>query len=132
MSGMPVLVAAAVVVRDGRILLTKRPPRGHLASMWEFPGGKLEPNESPEAAVVRECREEIDVEVRVVDILDATYHRYEARTVLVLFYECELVAGDVRHVGVSEHTWVLPHELDDYELPAADVNVVKKLKNRTK
>lgn len=130
MSAMPVLVAAAVVVRDGLVLLTRRPPRGHLASMWEFPGGKLEPNESPEAAVVRECREEIGVEVRPTDILDAAYHRYDDRTVLVLFYDCELVSGDVQHLGVTEHVWVRPADLGGYALPDADQNVVRKLMAR--
>lgn len=124
---MTTLVAAAVVVREGKVLLTRRMKGAHLADLWEFPGGKLEPGESPEAAVVRECREECDVEVRVIDILDVTFHRYGTKDVLLLFYDCELVAGEVKHLGVADHVWVRPDELSRYELPPADVNVVTKL-----
>ena len=126
----PVLVAAAVIIRDGKVLLTKRPPKGHLPSLWEFPGGKLERDESPERAVVRECEEEIGVVVRPIDILDVTHHRYESKTVLLLFYECELVAGEIRHLEVAAHAWVDPADLHAYELPPADVNVVSKLRRR--
>lgn len=124
---MTTLVAAAVVVREGKVLLTRRMKGAHLADLWEFPGGKLEPGESPEAAVVRECREECDVEVRVIDILDVTFHRYGTKDVLLLFYDCELVSGEVKHLGVADHVWVRPDELHRYELPPADVNVVTKL-----
>ena len=127
---MTTLVAAAVVVREGKVLLTRRMKGSHLADLWEFPGGKLEPGEAPEAAVVRECREECDVEVRVIDILDVTFHRYGTKDVLLLFYDCELVSGEVKHLGVADHVWVLPEELDGYELPPADVPVVRKLKAR--
>ncbi|MFO0695515.1 MAG: (deoxy)nucleoside triphosphate pyrophosphohydrolase [Polyangiales bacterium] len=128
---MTTLVAAAVVVREGKVLLTRRMKGSHLADLWEFPGGKLEPGEAPEAAVVRECREECDVEVRVIDILDVTFHRYGTKDVLLLFYDCELVSGEVKHLGVADHVWVLPEELDRYELPPADVPVVRKLKARS-
>jgi len=84
----PVVVAAAVVIQEGRVLLTRRAEGQHLAGMWEFPGGKLEEGESPEAAVVRECREECGIEVEVADILDVTHHRYPGKDVLLLFYRC--------------------------------------------
>jgi len=129
-AGQPLLVAAAVVIRDGRILLTQRPPKGHLASFWEFPGGKLEAGESPEQAVVRECAEEIGAVVRPIDILDVTYHRYDSRAVLILFYECELVSGEIEHREVAAHEWVAPEALLRFPLPAADVNVVSKLQRR--
>ena len=126
----PLLVAAAVVLRDGEVLLTRRLKGVHLADFWEFPGGKLEPGESPEDAVVRECREELGVELRVVDIFDVTHHRYPAREVLLLFYACEWVSGEIQHLGVAEHAWVRPSDLNRYPLPPADVNVVRKLLER--
>lgn len=128
--GPTLLVAAAVAIRDGKVLLTRRKKGVHLADLWEFPGGKVERGESPEAAVVRECREEIGVEMRVLDILDVTFHRYASKDVLLLFYECELVRGEIRHLEVAEHAWVLPSELGRYPLPPADVNVVRKLQTR--
>ena len=123
----PVVVAAAVVIRQGRVLLTRRAEGQHLAGMWEFPGGKLEEGESPEAAVVRECREECGIEVEVTDILDVTHHRYPEKDVLLLFYRCALRSGEVEHLEVADHAWVAPSELGDYTLPPADARVVARI-----
>jgi 8-oxo-dGTP diphosphatase len=125
---MPILVGAAVVIHGGRVLLTRRREGTHLAGCWEFPGGKLEEDESPEACVARECREECGIDVRVGDILDVTHHRYPGKTVLLLFYACELQAGEVRHLGVADHAWVEAADLDRYELPPADARVVGRVK----
>ena len=123
----PVVVAAAVVIRDGRVLLTRRAEGQHLAGMWEFPGGKLEDGESPEEALVRECHEECGIEVAVTEILDVTHHRYPQEDVLLLFYRCELRAGEVRHLQVADHAWVAPRDLNDYPLPPADERVVTRI-----
>ncbi len=121
---MPTIVAAAVVIEGGRVLLTQRAEGKHLGGLWEFPGGKLEPGESPEEALVRECREECGIEIAVAEILDVTFHRYADRDVLLLFYRCSIVSGEVRHLQVSDHAWVAPTELDRYELPPADAQVI--------
>jgi 8-oxo-dGTP diphosphatase len=121
------IVAAAVVIHEGRVLLTRRMEGQHLAGMWEFPGGKLEADESPEAAVVRECREECGIEVEVGEILDVTHHRYPEKSVLLLFYRCELLDGVVQDLQVADHAWVAPFELGDYPLPPADVRVVRRI-----
>lgn len=127
---MSVLVAAAVIrQRPGApVLLTRRMKGAHLAGMWEFPGGKVEAGEAPEDAVVRECREEIDVELEVIDILEVAWHRYREKDVLLLFYDCRLLVGEVRHLGVSDHAWVEPERLDDYPLPPPDARLVRKLR----
>ena len=123
-----ILVAAAVVRSEGRILLTRRLEGSHLAGMWEFPGGKVEAGEDPAAAVVRECAEECAIDVLVEDILDVTFHAYPGKNVLLLFYACRLGArGEVQHVGVADHRWVLPSELRDHPLPPPDERVVRKL-----
>jgi 8-oxo-dGTP diphosphatase len=124
----PIVVAAAVIIRDGRVLLTRRTDGQHLAGMWEFPGGKLEPRESPEEALVRECREECGIEVEVIEILDVTHHRYPEKDVLLLFYRCELLSGEVRHLQVADHVWVAPPELDRYSLPPADERIVARIR----
>jgi 8-oxo-dGTP diphosphatase len=111
------------------VLLTRRADGQHLAGMWEFPGGKLEDGEPPEAAVVRECREECGIEVEVTGILDVTHHRYPEKEVLLLFYRCELRAGEVQHLQVADHAWVAPSELDDYPLPPADERIVERIKS---
>lgn len=124
----PVIVAAAVIRREGRILLTRRPRGTHLEGLWEFPGGKVEPGEAPTDALVRECREECGVEVRVIDVLDVTFHPYANKDVLLLFYDCALVSGDVQNLGVADHVWCTPAELDLYELPPPDERLIAKLK----
>lgn len=124
-----IVVAAAVLLDQGRVLLTKRGDGKHLAGMWEFPGGKLERGESPEDAVVRECREECGIEVEVIDIFDVTHHRYPEKDVLLLFYRCALRAGEVRNIQVADHAWVEPRELDAYTFPTADARVVERLKS---
>ena len=126
---MPVIVAAAVLIREGRVLLTRRAEGQHLAGMWEFPGGKLEPGESPEAALTRECLEECGIEIEVGEILDVTHHRYPEKDVLLLFYRCALRTGAVRNLQVAEHAWVSPDELDRYSLPPADQGVVAKIRS---
>lgn len=122
-----IVVAAAVIEREGRILLTQRMPKGHLAGLWEFPGGKVEPGEAPTATVVRECREECGIEIEPVDIFEVTSHAYPERDVLLLFYACRLVSGEVQHLEVADHAWCLPSEISRYALPPADVPVVQKI-----
>ena len=128
----PVIVAAAVIERDGRVLLTRRMKGSHLAGTWEFPGGKLEDGEGPAAAVVRECMEECGIAIEARDVLDVTFHRYPEKDVLLLFYECALLGGEVAHLGVADHVWCAPDELDRYPLPPADVGVVEKIKQRAR
>jgi len=123
----PVVVAAAVVIREGRVLLTRRAEGQHLAGMWEFPGGKLEDGESPEEALVRECREECGIDVEVGEIVDVTHHRFPEKDVLLLFYRCELRRGEVLHLQVADHAWVVPMELGRYPLPPADDRVVARI-----
>ena len=124
---MPIIVAAAVVIESGRVLLTQRVEGQHLAGLWEFPGGKLERGESSEEALVRECREECGIEIEVAEILDVTFHRYPEKDVLLLFYRCLLVSGEVRHLQVADHAWVAPKELDRYDLPPADQRVIARI-----
>ena len=132
-----VIVAAAVVRHEGRILLTRRMAGAHLAGMWELPGGKVEAGEDPEVAVVRECDEECAIDVVVDDIVDVTFHHYAAsddkpsKDVLLLFYGCRLGARrDVQHRGVADHAWVRPSELHAYPLPPPDAKLVRKLELR--
>lgn len=122
------VVAAGVIIRDGRVLLTRRAAGQHLAGLWEFPGGKLERGESPEEALVRECAEECGIAVEVGEILDVTHHRYPEKDVLLLFYRCSLRGGEVRHLEVADHAWVAPSEFDRYPLPPADEPVVGKIR----
>lgn len=126
-----IVVSAAVLWHEGNVLLTRRMKGAHLAGLWEFPGGKVEEGEDPEAALVRECREECGIDVVVEDILDVTFHRYPEKDVLLLFYACRLRDASprdpVQDLGVAEHVWARPAEIRGYDLPPPDERVVRKI-----
>ena len=124
---LPIVVTAGVVVRDGCILVARRKPGSHLEGLWEFPGGKLEPNESPEVCLAREFKEELGVEISVERILEVVFHRYPEKNVLLLFYSCRLIHGEPRAQDVAEFAWVSRKELPDLNWAPADVVFVRKL-----
>ncbi len=126
MSGQPLIVVAAVTLRDGRVMICQRRPRVHNGLKWEFPGGKLEDGESPEAALARELAEELAIETRVGRVADAVYYRYPDRDVLVLFYMCEIVSGEPRTVDCNAIAWATFEELKDYDFAGADAVFVKR------
>ena len=119
-------VVAAVVRREGRVMLCQRKPEAHNGLKWEFPGGKIEPGESPEAALARELYEELDLRVQVGRVLDAVYHRYSDREVLVLFYDCRIVSGEPRTVDCNAVDWARPEALRDYDFAGADLAFVQR------
>lgn len=128
---MPLLVVAAIIRRSEHILITRRPlDSGHGGGLWEFPGGKLQADESPEQALRREIHEELALPIRVGEIFESTYHRYDWGPVLILSYECTPLAATVRNIEVADHRWVRPGELPGFELLPADAPIVEKLLRR--
>ncbi len=126
---MPVvLVAAGVIQEAGRVLVSKRLAGTHLAGLWEFPGGKVEDGEAPEAALVRELREELGIEVRVDSVMDVVFHAYPEKSVLLIFYRCTRLAGEPRDLEVAGHRWVPLADLRDEEFPPADVRLLARLR----
>ena len=107
-------VAAAVVWRGNRLLMTRRPPGGALGLMWEFPGGKLEPGETPEQAIVRELREELDIGATAIERVAVETHEYEhGLGVEITFVACELSSFRFRPgQEVHEIAWRRPADLD--------------------
>ena len=126
------LVSAAVIVSAGRVLLTQRKRGTHLAGAWEFPGGKVEPDEDPRDALVRELAEEIGVTATVGDIVEVTFHRYPSKSVLLLFYEARLAPGspEPQALDVAAVRWAEAGELRDELFPPADVAVLAKVRAR--
>ena len=120
------VVAAAVVERGGRVMLCQRLPNAHNALKWEFPGGKLEPGETPETALERELREELGIGVAVGRVRDAVYHRYPDRDVLVLFYGCTILSGEPDTVQCNAVAWATPEELPRYDFAGADLTFVRR------
>ena len=123
----PIIVAAGIVVRDGRALIARRPEGRHQGGKWEFPGGKLEEGESPEAALARELREELNIETRVGRIRDVRFFRYPERDVLLLFYWAELVSGEPENVDCGGFAWARPEELCRYDFAPADAGLIAEL-----
>jgi 8-oxo-dGTP diphosphatase len=118
-----VLVAACVLLDgDGRILIAKRPPGRSLAGLWEFPGGKVEPGESPEHALVRELAEELGIEIAAADLAPLTFasHAYPDFHLLMPLFLCRRWRGEVRPHEGQELLWVIPAELVSYAMPPAD------------
>lgn len=122
------VVVAAVAERDGRIMICQRRPGAHNGLKWEFPGGKLEPGESPEEALARELREELDIEVAVGRVRDVVFHRYADRDVLLLFYGCRILAGEPATLDCNAVRWVTPRELEGFDFAEADRAFVERMK----
>ncbi len=120
-------VVGAMIERDGRYLITQRPPRASLPLLWEFPGGKVEPGETDEEALARELREEMAIAVEVAERVIHVEHAYEQYDIDFCVYRCQLRAGAIQHLRVHDHRWVRPEELDDYEFPAADEKTIARL-----
>ncbi|UCD71601.1 MAG: (deoxy)nucleoside triphosphate pyrophosphohydrolase [Syntrophobacterales bacterium] len=121
------IVTAGIVIRKGRVLVTKRTPKSHGGLLWEFPGGKMESGEDPKACVERELSEELDIEVKAGEILEVVYHRYDRYPILLLGYRCELKEGAPRAVGCHEYRWVGKGELKGLSMPEADKPIRDKL-----
>ncbi len=122
-------VVAAVIERGGRILIARRPAGSHLGGFWEFPGGKRQAGETPEAALVREIREELDAAVTVGELLEVVEWAYPEKTVKLRFFRCAL-QGEPGAAEGQELRWVAPGDLGRYEFPPADAGLVARLRRR--
>jgi len=120
-------IALALVRRDGRLLIARRPAGVHLAGLWEFPGGKMRPGETPAAAAEREAREETGVECRARAALPVIEHAYGERRVRLHPVECAWLAGEPQPLGAAECRWVRPEDLGAYEFPAANAGLLVRL-----
>lgn len=126
----PLIVAAGVLVEHGRVLLTQRKKGSHLAGAWEFPGGKVEADEDPRDALVRELREEIGIEVIVEDPLEVTFHAYPEKSVLLLFFAVTRRDGspEPQPIDVAAVMWAARDGLDETLFPPADVPILAKVR----
>jgi 8-oxo-dGTP diphosphatase len=121
------IVTAGIVIRKGKVLVAKRPRRSHGGFLWEFPGGKMELDEDPKTCLKRELLEELDIGVKVGDILEVVYHRYDRYPVLLLGYRCGLQEGSPKALGCHEYRWVGKEELKGLSLQEADKPIRDKL-----
>lgn len=123
----PTIVTAAILRKAQRILITQRPLSSRHGGQWEFPGGKLEPGETPQQALKRELQEELGIDIEVGDIFEVVFHTYDTGSVLILAYECTSAQDTIRHLQVAGHRWVFPAESNAYDILPADRPIIEKL-----
>jgi 8-oxo-dGTP diphosphatase len=125
------VVAVALIDADGRVLLAQRPAGKAMAGLWEFPGGKVGPSETPESALIRELKEElgIDVETSCLAPLSFASHAYADFHLLMPLYVCRVWRGTVRSCEGQKLAWVRPGQFDSFEMPPADRPLVAALRD---
>lgn len=125
------VVAVALIDPDGRVLIAQRPEGKALAGLWEFPGGKVEPGERPEQALIRELREELGIDVNEACLAPFVFasHAYESFHLLMPLYLCRRWSGVVVRHEHAALAWVKPNKLSDYPMPPADAPLVAWLRD---
>ncbi len=120
-------VVAAVIEQDGRYLITQRRPAAVLPLLWEFPGGKVEASETDAAALKREVRHRLGVEIEAGQLISFVSHPYERYVVDLYLYECRITSGDLAPLAVNAFRWVTSAEFDQYPFTPADEASMNKL-----
>lgn len=123
-------VVGAVIVRDGRIFAAKRGPGRSMAGFWEFPGGKIEPGETPEQALARELNEELGIVTSVGEYITTSTHAAGSTVISLSTYFCTLQSGEPVTTEHEEIRWVSPDELESLTWAPADIETVEMLKAR--
>lgn len=121
------MVAAAIIRKNGKVLICQRGEGGNCAFLWEFPGGKLEVGESLENCLIRECKEELEIDVVVKDVFATTTYRYPDREIDFTFFEAEAFDDEIKLNVHKDYKWVMPNELRNYNFCPADVEIIKRL-----
>ncbi|MHC1766045.1 MAG: 8-oxo-dGTP diphosphatase MutT [Verrucomicrobiia bacterium] len=125
----PIDVAAGLIFRDGRLLITQRRPNDHLAGLWEFPGGKREPGETFEECLRRELKEELGIDVQPGELIAEITHSYPEKVVRLKFFACRC-QGQPTALACHALEWVTAPELGRYAFPAADAQLLRMLESR--
>jgi 8-oxo-dGTP diphosphatase len=123
------VVACALIDVDRRVLIARRPETGSMPNLWEFPGGKIEPGESPEIALLRELEEELGISTKTACLAPLTFasHAYENFHLLMPVFVCRKWEGIPQPRAHSALKWVRPQALRDYEMPPADLPLIAPL-----
>jgi 8-oxo-dGTP diphosphatase len=124
-------VACALIDPDGRVLIAQRPEGRSMAGLWEFPGGKIEADERPESALIRELKEELAIEVNEACLAPFIFasHAYPDFHLLMPLYVCRRWEGTPRAVDATALKWVHPRDLASYPMPAADIPLIPMLRD---
>ena len=123
-------VVAALIWDGGRFMICRRPAHKARGLLWEFVGGKVEPGETKAAALIRECREELDITPEVGDVFMDVVHEYPDLTVHLTLFEAKIAEGEPRLLEHSALAWITPDEIGQYEFCPADVEILAKIRER--
>ena len=126
-----IVVAGALIDADGRVLITKRPNGKEMGGLWEFPGGKIEEGETPEQALIRELKEELNIETKGSCLAPLSFasHQYEKFHLLMPLFICRRWWGNILALESQEVLWVRPKKLRDFDMPPADEPLVSMLRD---
>lgn len=122
------VVAGVIKNEEGKILITQRNLKKAQGGLWEFPGGKIEPNETKENAIVREIKEELDIDIQVENYLSEKVFNYPEKDINLIALECKKVSGDIKLLEHEDYRWIDNSELGNFEFAPADLFIVEKLK----
>ena len=120
-------VVAALIWDGDRFMICQRPAHKARGLLWEFVGGKVEPGETMEAALIRECREELAVELSVGDVFMEVEHVYPDITIRLTLFHAAIAAGEPQKLEHTDIRWILPREIPEYDFCPADVEILKKI-----
>lgn len=118
---------AAIINCKGKVLICRRGAGGNCAFLWEFPGGKLEPGESKEECLIRECEEELGIRIVVGNIFAETTYQYPNQEIAFTFFYAEIAEGELTPKVHQQVRWVAPNELPQYDFCPADIEIAKLL-----
>jgi 8-oxo-dGTP diphosphatase len=123
----PIKVVCGIIWKDDELFIARRKPEKSLAGFWEFPGGKLEDQEAPEPALIRELEEEIGMKVRITNFFGGKVHHYENFSIELIAYHCDFVSASFHLTDHDEIAFVKPTELRNYKMAPADLFIVERL-----
>ena len=124
-------VVAGLIWKDGKFMICQRPENKARALLWEFVGGKVEKGESREDALVRECKEELDVTVNPLDVFCTVDHVYPDITIRLVLFNAEIVSGEPKLLEHADLKWISANDIDNYEFCPADKEILEKIKCST-
>lgn len=124
-------VVAGLIWKDGKFMICQRPKNKARALLWEFVGGKVEKGESREDALVRECKEELDVTVKPLDVFCTVDHVYPDITIRLVLFNAEILSGEPKLLEHADLKWISADDIDNYEFCPADKEILEKIKCST-
>lgn len=120
-----IFVTAAIITNEDKILITQRAKADKLSLKWEFPGGKIEKGETPEACLKREIMKELNLDIDVLEYMGSTIYKYETGEINLIAYKAIIISGEIKMNVHNDARWVTIDELESYDLAPADIELIK-------